>query len=149
MSVHYHPGKENVQADALMRLSMGSMYHIDDDKKELVKAIHQLARLGVRLANTPSGCVSVHSNSESSFIVDVKAKQHLDPILMELKDSVLSKKNESLSLWEDGVLSYQSRLCVPNINDLRPNIIVEAHSSRYSIHLGSTKIYHDLKEIYW
>ncbi|WMV19136.1 hypothetical protein MTR67_012521 [Solanum verrucosum] len=25
----------------------------------------------------------------------------------------------------------------------------EAHHSRYSIHLGSTKMYHDIKEIYW
>ena len=39
MSVHYHPGKSNVVADALSRLSMGSMSHIDDEKKELVKEV--------------------------------------------------------------------------------------------------------------
>ena len=38
---------------------------------------------------------------------------------------------------------------MPNIDDLRSNIIAEAHGSRYSIHLGSTKMYYDLKEIYW
>ena len=37
---------------------------------------------------------------------------------------------------------------MPNIDDLRPNIIVEAHGSRYYIYPGSTNIYHDLKEIY-
>ena len=47
MSVHYHPGKDNVVADALSLLSMGSVSHIDDEKKELVKEVHQLARLGV------------------------------------------------------------------------------------------------------
>ena len=27
--------------------------------------------------------------------------------------------------------------------------MVEANGSRYSIHPGSTKMYHDLKQIYW
>ena len=52
MSVHYHLGKSNVVADGLIRLSMGSVSHIDDEKKELVKEVHQLARLGVRLVPT-------------------------------------------------------------------------------------------------
>ena len=84
---------------------MGSVSHIDDEKKELVKEVHQLARLGVRLVDTPSGGVSVHSSSESSFVVDVKAKQHLDPVLMELKDSVLSKLGGIVYLdrWADCV----------------------------------------------
>ena len=34
-------------------------------QKDLVKEVHQLARLGVRLVDTPSGGVSVHSSSES------------------------------------------------------------------------------------
>ena len=72
---------------------MGSVSHNDDEKKELVKEVHQLARLGVRLVDTPSGGVSVHSSFESSFVIDAKDKQHLEPVLMELKDLVLSKKN--------------------------------------------------------
>ena len=47
------------------------------------------------------------------------------------------------------MLRYQGRLCGPNIDNLRPNIITEAHGSRYSIHPDSTKMYHDLKEVYW
>ncbi|XP_069150522.1 uncharacterized protein [Solanum lycopersicum] len=37
MNVHYHPGKANVVADALSRMSMGSTAHVEDEKKELVK----------------------------------------------------------------------------------------------------------------
>ncbi|XP_015087039.1 uncharacterized protein LOC107030180 [Solanum pennellii] len=62
------------------------MSHIDEEKKELVEEVHQLARLSVRPADAPSGGVSVHSSSESSFVVDVKANHHLDPVLMELKN---------------------------------------------------------------
>ncbi|XP_070019351.1 uncharacterized protein [Nicotiana sylvestris] len=34
-------------------------------------------------------------------------------------------------------------------DSLRKAIMEEAHSSRYSIHLGATKMYLDLKELYW
>ena len=37
----------------------------------------------------------------------------------------------------------------PDIDGLREQIMAEAHCSRYSIHPGSTKMYHDLKEVYW
>ena len=47
------------------------------------------------------------------------------------------------------MLRYQGRLCEPNIDNIRPNIIAEDHGSRYFIHPGSNKMYHYLKEIYW
>ncbi|WMV24614.1 hypothetical protein MTR67_017999 [Solanum verrucosum] len=37
MSVLYHPGKANLVADALYHLSIGSVAHIEDDKKDLVR----------------------------------------------------------------------------------------------------------------
>ena len=58
--------------NALSRLSMGSMSHIDEEKEELVKEVHQLARFSVRMTDAPSGGVSVHSSFESSFVVYVK-----------------------------------------------------------------------------
>ena len=33
ISVHYHPGKENVVADALSRLYIGSVAHVEEEKK--------------------------------------------------------------------------------------------------------------------
>ena len=49
MSVHYHPGKANVVANDFSRLSIGSVAHVEEKIKELVKDFHRLARLGVRL----------------------------------------------------------------------------------------------------
>lgn len=40
-------------------------------------------------------------------MVGVKSKQHIDPILMELKEMVLSKSNEFFSQGENGVLRHQ------------------------------------------
>ncbi|XP_049373445.1 uncharacterized protein LOC125838428 [Solanum verrucosum] len=49
----------------------------------------------------------------------------------------------------DGVLRFQGRLCVPMVDGLQERIMEEAHSFRYSIHPGSTKMYCDLREVYW
>ena len=48
-----------------------------------------------------------------------------------------------------GVLRYQGRLCVLDVDNMRGKILKEAHESRYSIHPGATKIYHDIIEVYW
>jgi hypothetical protein len=44
---------------------------------------------------------------------------------------------------------YKKRLCVPEAKEIRELISREAHDSAYSIHPGSTKMYHDLKNRYW
>ena len=46
------------------------------------------------------------------------------------------------------MLKYQGRLCVPNVDGLRNQILEEANGSRYSIHPGSTKMYHDIREVF-
>ncbi|WMV41179.1 hypothetical protein MTR67_034564, partial [Solanum verrucosum] len=68
---------------------------------------------------------------------------------MELKESVLNKSVEAFSQGRDGVRRYQGRLCVPDVDGLREKILEEAHGSRYSIHPGATKMYRDLREVYW
>ncbi|KAA3470454.1 DNA/RNA polymerases superfamily protein [Gossypium australe] len=45
--------------------------------------------------------------------------------------------------------NYNDRICVPNNLNLNCDILSEAHSSTYSIHPGSTKVYCDLKQMYW
>ena len=70
-------------ADALSLMSMGSVTHVVNDKKELIKYVHKLARLSVRLEDSPTGGFMVHYNSESSLVVKVKSKKHLDALLME------------------------------------------------------------------
>ena len=67
-------------------------------------------------------------------MVEVKKGQHLHHVLMELKDSVLLKMNESFALRGDGIPRYKDRLCVPDMDDLRTRIVAEAHGSRYSWH---------------
>ena len=44
---------------------------------------------------------------------------------------------------------YRKRLCVPKDEELRNKILSEAHYSKFTIHLGATKIYQDLKKLFW
>ena len=67
--------------------------------------------------------------------------------MLELKGVVHNQKVEVFSQEGDGVLRYQGRLCVPDVGKLRQYILAEAHNSRYSIHLGVTKMYRDLREV--
>ncbi|XP_070029455.1 uncharacterized protein [Nicotiana sylvestris] len=65
-------------------------------------------------------------------------------------EGIHKHKTTDFSLgMDDGRLGYQGRLCVPSIDGLRERIMVEAHTSRHSVHPGSTKMCHDLKEVYW
>lgn len=66
MNVHYHPGKANVVVNSLSKMSMGSTARVEDDKNELAKEIHRLARLGERLVYSTSEGVSSSPCSESS-----------------------------------------------------------------------------------
>ncbi|KAH0680772.1 hypothetical protein KY284_021857 [Solanum tuberosum] len=111
MSVLYHLGKANLVADDLSRMSMGSVAHVEDEKKELVCDVHRLARLGVQLVDSTKGGFMVHHISESSSVVDVKSKQYLDPILMELKESVLNKSIEVSPKGEMGCLGTKPLRC--------------------------------------
>ena len=80
-------------------------------------------------------------------MVEGKSKQHLDPLFMELKESILGKLNESFSQGGIGVFRYQGRLCVLDVDNLKKQILEEAHGSLYSIHPSATKIYPDLQAI--
>jgi hypothetical protein len=49
----------------------------------------------------------------------------------------------------EGALWFKERLVVLKRKALRKKILDEGHMSRYSIHLGSTKMYHNLRQQFW
>ncbi|GKD48077.1 putative reverse transcriptase domain-containing protein [Tanacetum coccineum] len=52
----------------------------------------------------------------------------------------LSRKEREKPLW---------RIWLPLFGGLRDLLMHESHKSKYSIHLGSDKMYQDLKKLYW
>ena len=56
-------------ANALIRMTMCSVCHVEESKKYIVKDVHRFALLGVKLEDCPNGCFMEHHNSESSLVV--------------------------------------------------------------------------------
>ena len=56
---------------------MGSVTHIEEERKELVKDVHRLARLGVRLMSISDSGVTVQNGAELSMLVEVKVKKRV------------------------------------------------------------------------
>jgi hypothetical protein len=49
----------------------------------------------------------------------------------------------------DGSLMMGQWLYVPNNKMVKRMVLREVHKSKFSIHHGSTKMYRDLKHLYW
>nr|XP_016463287.1 PREDICTED: uncharacterized protein LOC107786335 [Nicotiana tabacum] len=48
VDILYYPGKANVVDDALSRHSMGSLAHVEADKRTMMKEVHRLENLGLK-----------------------------------------------------------------------------------------------------
>ncbi|GJW19925.1 putative reverse transcriptase domain-containing protein [Tanacetum coccineum] len=56
---------------------------------------------------------------------------------------------ERLEPRADGTLCLNGRSWLPCYGNLRSVVMHESHKSKYSIHLGSEKMYQDVKKLYW
>ena len=61
--------------------------------------------------------------------------------MLKWVEDVKSKKNKDLSYDEQGAIRMGKRIYVPNKEELRKEIMEEAHYSTYAMHPGSTKMY--------
>nr|GEV96891.1 hypothetical protein [Tanacetum cinerariifolium] len=57
--------------------------------------------------------------------------------------------DEMIEQRSDGTLYYLDRIWVPLKDEVRTLIMDEAHKSKYFVHLGSDKMYYDLRDRYW
>ena len=73
----------------------------------------------------------------------------MDPELHRIRECVKEGSHSELSLLLDGVLNFKGRLCVPNDEELRTQILTKVHAILYSVHPRAMKMYKDLKESFW
>jgi hypothetical protein len=68
-----------------------------------------------------------------------------------IKENLHQKVEMYKCLRQDskGILWFEDRLVVPKNKVLKKKILDEAHLSKFSMHPGSTKMYHDLKPLHW
>ena len=125
LEVHYHPGKANVVADALSRKS-----HCNSLLEDGFNLLHPAV-----LHNIMISC------SLESKIIDL---QKTDSGMFHIKRKMKEQETKHFRIDKNGVLWFRDRLVVLKDKELRNQILGEAHSSKLSIHPGSSKMYQDL-----
>ncbi|KAL5550478.1 hypothetical protein UlMin_000654 [Ulmus minor] len=86
---------------------------------------------------------------QSTIYDGIQGTQKLDPELNRIREVVKNGTNTEFSLSPDGILSLKGKICIPNDEDLRNQLLEEAHTTPYSVHPGATNMYKDMKEVFW
>ena len=141
VDILYHSRKANVVADALSRKSAYTSPLITAQK-----AIQQdLERTGVAVAVGEVAAQLAQLTVQPTLRQHIIDKQHGDPNLVGKRRLIDVNQIEEFSLTVDGGLLYHGRLCVPNDEELKVEILTDAHHSPFALHPGNTNMYHDLK----
>ncbi|GJT61718.1 putative reverse transcriptase domain-containing protein [Tanacetum coccineum] len=119
--IRYHLGKANVVADALSR-------------KERIEPLRVSALVMTIGLDLPSRIRE--ARKEAVKVENIEAED-IEGMLKKLE----ARADETLCL--------DNRSCLPCYSDMRSLIMHKSHKSKYSIHPGADKMYHDLKMLYW
>ena len=146
-TLHYHPDKENVVANALSRKSRGALASIAFWEWQMLETVGQF-----RLQYSEQTQFTLGSLvATPSLLSRVIESQWQDAEIVSIRDRVqLGTGDEGWTVHVDGSLRYRGRVVVPQLTDLREEILREFHCSRFTVHLGGTKMYQDLRrQYYW
>ncbi|GJX30042.1 putative reverse transcriptase domain-containing protein [Tanacetum coccineum] len=120
--IRYHLGKANVVADALSR-------------KERIKPLCVRALVMTVHNNLPKQIIDAQKEAMKRKNVRAEKLRRLIKQIFEFRP--------------DGTRCFGNRVWFSRFDGLRDLIMHESHKSKYSIHLGSDKMYQDLKLLYW
>ena len=95
---------------------------------------------------------------DGALLAQLKAQHVLKQMIIDAqkKDEELQKKvqlvkaNDKIDFYirEYVSLYFQNRLCVPTDNELRKELLHEAHNSMFTMHPGGNRLYQDLKQYF-
>ncbi|KAJ9546504.1 hypothetical protein OSB04_019047 [Centaurea solstitialis] len=124
----YHPGKGNVVADALSRKG---------------------GKIKPGIVDSRMGIVAYRISIVPDLKSEIKEWQEKASKEEHLKSERMVGFLDTLVTDTEGMKCFGNRIWVPKLGDLRKKILFEAHKSKYSVHPGTNKMYHGLRQCYW
>ena len=150
-TIMYRPGKQNERADALSRREQDVEPQNQVKVKHRTRALLQPDQLDARILE------ELEEDEESPEIAALESFDLVDRLLTAnrtarsletLRNRARNSERDDLVL-EDGLLLFQGRLMVPDIDHLRTDLIREAHEQLSTAHPGSRKTTRLLSDRYY
>ncbi|KAA3470845.1 DNA/RNA polymerases superfamily protein [Gossypium australe] len=126
--IDYHPGKANVVANALSR-----------------KSLFAMRAMNTRLTLSEDSLILAELRARPVFLQQICEAQKSDRELAQCE----SDSDSDFWIGFDDCLMFRGRVCVPKNGEIIQKILCEARNGCLSFHLSSTKMYNDLKKLYW
>ncbi|KAF8046536.1 hypothetical protein N665_3639s0001 [Sinapis alba] len=126
LEIAYHPGKANLVADALSwrRAEVSS-----EREAEVLEGMVRTLRLNtVASKDEPLGLEAVN---QADVLSRIKQAQGLDENLQK----VARNDKTEYQVAQDGTILVHGRISVPNVRELKEEIMGQSHKSKFSVHL--------------
>ncbi|WVZ97651.1 hypothetical protein U9M48_043167 [Paspalum notatum var. saurae] len=143
LEIHYHPGKANVVADALSHKAHCNVIEARPTVRVICCEMDEIEMPTEQHAELYS--LIIEPTIKDQIIV----AQKQDKGMAHIREGLDEKKRACFTLDDQGVLWFKNRLVVPKDMELRKKILDEAHTSMFTMHPGSNKMYQDLKQKFW
>ncbi|WVZ90087.1 LOW QUALITY PROTEIN: hypothetical protein U9M48_036418 [Paspalum notatum var. saurae] len=143
LEIQYHPGKANVVADALSRRAHCHVLEVRPTARVICCEIDEIEVITKQRAELYSLII------EPIIKEQIITAQKQDRGMVQIREGIDEEKKACFTLDDQGVLWFKHHLVVPKDMELRKKILDEAHTSMFTLHSGSKKMYQDLKQKFW
>ncbi|GJZ72799.1 putative reverse transcriptase domain-containing protein [Tanacetum coccineum] len=125
-----------------------------EEHKEQLKLIQELLKKEELYAKFSNRKERIKPLRVRALVMTINLNKILDAQAEAVKDENIMNENlhgmdKEFKTRPDGTCCIKSKSWLPNFRGLRDLMMHESYKSKYSIHPGSDKMYHDLKKLYW
>jgi hypothetical protein len=145
LEVHYHPGKANVVADALSKKAQCNCMNMD---AKITTLCDELCKLNIEVVS--SGALS-YISVEPTLHEQIVMAQIGDKGVQVIKEMIKQKVFKYKCFCQDskkGFYGLETDWLFPRTPSSERKYWI-AHLSKFSMHHGSNKTYHDHRSLYW